>query len=236
MSNNIDLKKYFIQPDWPAPAHIKAYTSLRESNIGKEEGIDDAQLKHLLQFSHELIWIKQVHGAVAVKALPENHKTEADAVFTDTPNIMCGVQTADCLPVLITNRQGTHVAAIHAGWRGLSQGVIEATIAKLALPPAETLVWFGPAISPAKFAVRKDVYEAFTRDNPEAKQGFNKISSEHWLADLNTLGRQRLQKLGIKNIYGGEHCTHTDQKRFFSYRRDGKIVGRIVNLIWITDS
>jgi YfiH family protein len=231
---SVNLTELFIQPEWPAPAKIKAYTSLRQSEVSDANGIKKPELKQILNLPQEPVWIKQVHGTNAVKAIPENQATEADAIFTDKPETVCLVQTADCMPVFITNRLGTVVAAVHAGWRGLSQGIIEGTIAKLNMPADDILVWLGPSIGPEKFEVRQDVYDAFTSNHPEAVQAFHKINADQWLADLIMLARQRLASIGIKNIYGGAYCTHTDQERFFSYRRDGKLLGRIVNAIWIS--
>jgi YfiH family protein len=232
-----------IQPNWPAPACIKAYTTLRASEIGYMQiperspgNIDRALLSKTLQLPNEPIWLNQTHSTTAVPAILANDGRNADAVFTDETNRVCAVLTADCLPLLICNKQGTRVAAIHAGWRGLANGVIESTIEALNLPPEDILVWLGPAIGPSKFEVRQDVYDAFTQKDPHAAMAFCKISDEQWLGDLYTLARLRLQKFQITQIYGGEYCTHSDQDRFFSYRRDGKIIGSIVNLIWIADS
>lgn len=240
----IDIKDNFIQPDWPAPAHIKAYTSLRQSGVGlpqfesspkapKPGNLDRALLKTLLALPSDPIWVNQTHSTIALPAQPENDGKEADAVYSIESNRICAVLTADCLPVLICNKQGTQVAAIHAGWRGLANGVIEATLQKMDMPPSETLIWFGPAIGPTRFLVRKDVYDIFTQKNPEAAQGFRSVSEEQWLGDLYTLARLRLANLNLTQIYGGNYCTYSDQERFFSYRRDAGTPGRIVSLIWI---
>jgi YfiH family protein len=244
MTTTIDkISTHFIQPAWPAPACIKAYTTLRDSQIGymqKPErspgNIDRALLKKTLALPSQPTWINQVHSAIAVEAIASNEGVEADAVFTSETHRVCAILTADCLPLLICNRQGTRVAAIHAGWRGLANGVIEATIEALNLPADDILVWLGPAIGPSRFEVRKDVYDAFTQKDPRAAEAFYKISDTQWLANIYTLARLRLQKVHITQIYGGDLCTHSDQGNFFSYRRDGKIIGSIASLIWIADS
>jgi YfiH family protein len=244
MTTTIDeISTHFIQPVWPAPACIKAYTTLRDSQIGYMQrperspgNIDRALLKKTLMLPGEPTWINQVHSTIAVNAITSNDGVEADAVFTSETNRVCAILTADCLPLLICNRQGTRVAAIHAGWRGLANGVIEATIEALNLPPDDILVWLGPAIGPDKFEVRKDVYDAFIQKDPKAADAFDKISDTQWLANIYALARLRLQKFHITHIYGGDLCTHSDQDRFFSYRRDGKIIGSITSLIWIADS
>ncbi len=239
----IENNALFIQPSWPAPTGIKAYTTLRHSEIGYRQStertpgdIDRARLKNLLQLPNDPIWLNQVHSATAVEAIPAHDGLAADAVFTNQPNRVCAVLTADCLPVLVCNKQGTQIAAIHAGWRGLANGVIEATLQSLQIPPDETLVWLGPAIGPTKFEIRKDVYDIFTQKDPQATKALQAISDEQWLANMYTLARLRLQKCRISHIYGGEYCTYSDHDSFFSYRRDGKIIGSIVSLIWIGDS
>jgi YfiH family protein len=237
---------HFIQPDWPAPACIKAYTSLRNSRIGirQEEvtpeptvgDIDRSLLKKLLPLPHEPIWLKQTHSTIVVPAIPKNQGVEADASYASCPYEVCAVLTADCLPILLCQRDGTHVAAIHAGWRGLANGIIEATVDALQLPPDEILAWLGPAIGPSRFEVRKDVHDIFISHDPAAASAFTAFAEDHWLADIYALARQRLQKKGVHQIYGGDYCTHSEQERFFSFRREGRGVGRIVSLIWIEDS
>jgi YfiH family protein len=228
----------FILPDWPAPATIKAYTSLKESGIGNDDGKNSSRLNELLALPNEPYWLKQIHGADVIpasNALNSQHP-EADASYSDQPDTVCVVRTADCLPVFITNRQGTQVAAIHAGWRGLAADILPITLQKMGIVPAETLVWLGPGISGERFEVRKDVYDIFTGKNAANETAFKKISDEQWLLDLYAIARMQLQKQGVTQIFGGEYCTYSDPERFFSYRRDGKLTGRIISLIWIADS
>jgi polyphenol oxidase len=236
-----ELLHGFIQPVWPAPTTVKAFSSLRQSGVGQDPAVpmderDIALLKSALRIPAQPIWIKQIHGNIAIEASAESLTQEGDALFTDKPNQVCVIRTADCLPIFFTTTSGSHVAAIHAGWRGLASGVIEATLEKLPVLPQDILAWLGPGIGPERFEVRKDVYDIFTRNDPAAEAAFKKINSEHWLGDLFLLARQRLQKLGISQIFGGEYCTYSDPEHFFSYRRDGKLTGRIINLIWIQGS
>ena len=140
--------------------------------------------------------------------------------------------TADCLPLLITDKQGSCVAAIHAGWRGLCDGIIEATIKKLPVEPESLLVWLGPAIGPDVYEVGQEVYDAFINVEAKAKESFTDVSDGHWLFDIYQLATLRLNKMGVSHIYGGEHCTLSEEKDFFSYRRDG-VTGRMASLIWI---
>lgn len=238
------MKDLYIQPDWPAPSCIKAFTTLRQSNIGlrqletspeqaKAGNINRPLLKKTFNLLHDPIWILQNHTSIALEAKAENDGKIADALFTNKNQTVCAILTADCLPVLLCDRQGQHVAAIHAGWRGLANDVIESTLRALNLPPGDVVAWLGPAIGPEKFVVRKDVYDIFTQKHAEATVCFESVSAEQWLADIYQLARLRLNKQGINAIYGGGLCTHTDQERFFSFRRDGKILGNIVSVIWI---
>jgi len=225
------MQPFYIKPEWPAPPCVKAYTVLRYDHPERITAKTNPLL-HQLPLPDEPIWIKQTHSTTVLKALPEHREQEADATFTHEANRICAVLTADCLPILICHRQGTHVAAIHAGWRGLADGIIEETINALQQSPEDLIAWFGPAIGPDRFAVKKEVYDAFTLPHPEAAEAFKNIGPEHWLADIYALARLRLCKLGITQIYGGSFCTYQDKERFFSFRRDGALAGRMVSLIW----
>ena len=156
----------------------------------------------------------------------------ADAAFTTEPGVVATVMTADCLPLLICNRAGTEVAAVHAGWRGLAAGVIEQTLACFQSPAAELLVWLGPAIGPTAFEVGSEVRAIFMAQNPLVSDAFVALSAEKYLADLYQLARLRLQQSGVTAIYGAEYCTYSDQQRFFSYRRDGQ-TGRMASSVWL---
>ncbi len=221
------MTNHFIKPDWPAPTHIRAYSTLRSAGDVKA---NREQLKKILNLPTEPIWLKQTHSAIAIPALPENRDEIADASFTSHPKHICLVFTADCLPLLVCNRAGTHVAAIHAGWRGLASGVIENTLKALNLPADDLLVWLGPAIGPTKFEVGEDVHQLF--DSESQNMAFHPFN-QRWLADIFALARLQLQRLGVTHIYGGEHCTYSNEEWFFSYRRDGNFIGRMASLIYI---
>jgi YfiH family protein len=180
-------------------------------------------------------WLNQTHSNDIVE-LPSS-KLNADACFTKEKNIVCVVQTADCLPVLVTNKKGTIVAAIHAGWRGLLNGVIEKTLYKMNLPANELLVWLGPAISQNYFEVGNEVKNSFCEKHHEAKKAFQSALNQKWLANIYMLAKIRLHVFGVTHIYGGsitnDYCTYASQKDFFSFRRDGE-TGRMASLIWIS--
>lgn len=246
----------WLVPDWPAPANVRACCTTRQGgvsqapyagfNLGDHVGDDPravqanrAYLQQALSLPAQPAWLQQVHGTTVLR-LPQAkaHGAQADASVTAQPGRVCAVLTADCLPLLFCDRKGTAVAAAHAGWRGLAAGVIEATVAELAVAPEALLVWLGPAIGPAAFEVGEEVRQAFVAHDAQAAAAFtvsgtSATDSGRWLADLYALARQRLQRLGVTQIYGGGLCTYTDQQRFYSYRRDGT-TGRMASLIWLT--
>ena len=188
----------------------------------------------------EPAWLRQVHGAIAIDAslAVDGSLPEADAAWTATPGRVCAVQVADCLPVLLCDRDGERVAAVHAGWRGLAGGVVEATIAASGLRPERTIAWLGPAIGPRHFEVGDDVRDAFVDGagfTADAVRGaFAPHASGKWLADLPLLARIRLRAAGIGDVRASDLCTVGDPDRFYSYRRDG-VTGRMVAVIWIED-
>jgi YfiH family protein len=193
-----------------------------------------ARLRQRLRLPAEPLWLNQVHGnavvetdAAAAAACPA-----ADASFSRGAGGVCAVMTADCLPVLLCDRQGSVVAAAHAGWRGLAGGVLEATVASLGVEPRQLLAWLGPAIGPAAFEVGAEVRAAFADVHAAAAAAFVARPDGRWLADIYHLARIRLAAAGIESVYGGGFCTFTDAARFYSFRRD-KITGRMVSLIWL---
>lgn len=220
----------FILPRWSAPTNIKAFSTLR--NCWSQQ-FGFAQLGERLQLPTEPIWLKQVHGNRVLVAENKNQGEMADGSFTRQIRQICAVVTADCLPILICNQEGTEVAAIHAGWRGLAAGIIEQTLTHLKSPPDRLLVWLGPAIGPEKFEVGDDVYIAFTTSHPSSATGFKALEKTQWLANLYTLAKIRLAEHGVLKIYGGEFCTYSQEELFFSYRRDQGQRGRMASLIWI---
>lgn len=239
-----------ITPDWPAPRWIKAYTTTRVGgfshapynslNIAMHVGdnLDDVSknrqlLQNSLHLKNPIIWLEQVHGNTAISADYPINSFTADAIYSKIELTVCAVQTADCLPLLVCSSSSYSVAAIHAGWKGLSKGIIETTIEALALPPSDILVWLGPAIGPQAFIVGEEVFQSFMDNDQAAEAAFQAIENKKWQANLYKLAQQRLNKLGIISLYGGNYCTFSDNLRFFSYRRD-HITGRMLSLIWIS--
>jgi YfiH family protein len=188
----------------------------------------------------EPLWLDQVHGvrvqAVEGPAVPGAVPPVADAAVTAQPGVVLAVLSADCLPVLLTNRQASVVAAVHAGWRGLAGGVIENAVAaarRLSPEATEWMAWLGPAIGPAAFEVGEDVLDAFERIDPGASVFFvpGAVAGK-WQADLFGLARRRLTQAGVAQIHGGGICTVSNPRRLYSYRRD-RTTGRLASLIWI---
>ena len=243
----MSIARDWITPDWPAPARVKAFITTRAGgisrapydsfNLGDHVGDapgDVASNRALLSvyLPTAPVWVCQVHGTNVVVADNVESVVEADAAHTAKPGIVCAVLTADCLPVLICDRNGSQVAAVHAGWRGLSQSIIERTIAAMRVPPPELLVYLGPAIGPSRYEVGDDVRDEFLKDDPDAITAFLPTANDKWLANLYELAQLRLRRLGVEDIYGGDCCTFEDAERFFSFRRDGK-TGRMAALIWL---
>jgi hypothetical protein len=238
----------WIIPDWPAPSWVKAVTTTRTGGVSVgayasmnlAEHVADAplavaenrrRLREQLALPAEPVWLQQVHGRGIVAADDELPGAEGDGAVSRIPGQVCVVMTADCLPVLLCDRAGTRVAAVHAGWRGLAGGVIEAAVAALECPGNSVLAWLGPAIGPQAFEVGTEVRAAFVAQMPAAAEAFTP-QGERWRADLYRLAYQRLAALGITEVYGGGLCTYEDAARFYSYRRDGA-TGRMATLIWL---
>ncbi|OOF71014.1 peptidoglycan editing factor PgeF [Rodentibacter caecimuris] len=243
-----------IIPNWSVPRSVQAFSTTRKGgvslppfnsfNLGDHVGDDKSAVKInrtlLVEqnvLPHLPLFLTQIHSTKVIH-LPHTEKdVNADAVYTNQPNQVCLVMTADCLPVLLTNKQGNEVAAAHAGWRGLCNGILEETVRQFRCTPNEIIAWLGPAIGPNAFQVGKDVVEQFVSIDPIAKQAFKIDSSQpdKYLGNLYQLATQRLNALGIFQISGGEYCTFTEKERFFSFRRE-KQTGRMASLIWFREN
>ncbi|MBB3324968.1 purine nucleoside phosphorylase YfiH [Atlantibacter sp. RC6] len=238
-----------IIPDWPLPPGVAACSSMRiggvstgpyaSLNLGAHCGdnADDVEenrrrLFAAAQMPSRPVWLEQVHGNAVLRLTGEPYASKrADASWSDTPGTVCAVMTADCLPVLFCNQAGSEVAAAHAGWRGLCDGVLEATLASFNDRPENIMAWLGPAIGPQAFEVGDDVRDAFIAKDSQAASAFRPVG-EKYFADIYQLARQRLTTAGVTKIYGGDRCTFTEKDDFFSYRRD-RITGRMASFIWL---
>ncbi|WP_297528071.1 peptidoglycan editing factor PgeF [Thiohalobacter sp.] len=238
----------WIEPDWPAPPGVRALSTLRSGGVSRgpfaefnlADHVDDdpaavaanrALLRRAAGLPAEPCWLLQVHGRGVIPAGEGPAAGPADGSWTDRPGRVCVVLTADCLPVLLARRDGSAVAALHAGWRGLAAGVLEAGVAALG-GGAGLVAWLGPAIGPDHFEVGPEVRDAFLAADAGAAAAFRPAARPgHLLADLYLLARQRLARAGVGSVHGGGECTFADAKRFYSYRRDG-VTGRMATLVW----
>ena len=213
------MSQDWISADWPAPSNIVAGTILRDSDY---------------DLPAEPQWLNQVHGDRVVHAGSadfDEGPPDADAIFGDKAGDICVVATADCLPVLLCSMDGAEIAAVHAGWRGLSAGVIEATLAAMSSLPGNLIVWFGPAISQSAFEVGDEVRQQFGSWGRPDSPHFTANERGRWQADLVGLATARLRQSGVSAVYGCGLCTYTDEARFYSFRRDGS-TGRLLSFIF----
>ncbi len=242
MSNDQD----FIFPEWPAPANVKAVQTTRKGgvslapfntgNLAAHVNDNALHVSHNRQLLSQYlpnapVWLNQVHGTHVVDAEETNCIPDADASFSKKTHVVCVSMTADCLPVLLCDDAGTVVTAIHAGWRGLCDGVIEASVKALQVNAVNLMAWLGPAIGPQAFQVGAEVRAQFIAKDTQAESAFIQ-HGDQYLGDLYKIARQRLYHLGITRVYGGNLCTYTDSARFFSFRRDGE-TGRMATFIWL---
>ena len=244
-----------IKPEWAAPVHIHAYSTTRLGGVSKGDFLglnvglhvnDNPQhvsLNRSLLANHfptapNFCWLNQTHSTTLVK-LSKNtpQKMNADASWTTSKERVSVVMTADCLPILVTNKQGSFVAAIHAGWRGLYDGIIEKTIEsicnELAISHDQLLVWLGPCIGPNAFEVGDEVRDEFIKKDAQASTAFiHGKEKGKWLADLHLLAKLRLVNFNGISITESHLCTFNDSELFYSYRRDQQ-TGRLATFIWI---
>jgi polyphenol oxidase len=251
-------KTNHIIPNWPAPANVRACITTRNggvsvapyasNNFGLHVGDDlqavtqnRATLCELLGLSKTPQWLEQIHGVKVVDAKSDGLVRTADGSYSTEKGQACLVMTADCLPILLCDQNGSQVAAIHCGWRSLAKGITARALDKFSGSPKNILAYLGPAISQPHFEVGVDVLEAFFESalSPEHADAIAKafISSPrplHFYADIYALARAELNALGVTRIYGGDYCTFAQADDFYSYRRD-KVTGRMASLIWLAE-
>jgi len=213
-----------------ATKDLPASVAQNERLVAGELGVPAADIR----------WAYQVHGNDVrhAESLPVNEPLGAtavtgDALVSHTPGLVCGVKVADCMPVLFAAIDGSVVAAAHAGWRGLSSGVLERTVKECQVAPPLLVAWLGPCIGPQSFEVGEDVRDAFVRHDPAAAPHFtSRTEPGKFLCDLWAIARQRLIACGVTNIVVSELCTYSRPDLFFSHRRDG-VTGRMAAFVWI---
>jgi len=250
------LSEHLIRPRWPAPANVKAVITTRgggcsaapydSNNLGLHVGDQEADVLENRQLLLAALglrqppqWLEQIHGAKVVEALPDGLVRTADGCYSHQPGVACVVMTADCLPVLLCDRQGRQVAAAHAGWRGLAKGILASTVESFAADPATIMAYLGPAISVDQFEVGIEVLEAYC-ESARSQEQLEAITAAfrpsmrplHFYADIYALARAELAALGVRDVYGGDYCTYSEVERFYSYRRESQ-TGRMASLIWL---
>ncbi|MDX1375028.1 MAG: peptidoglycan editing factor PgeF [Burkholderiales bacterium] len=239
-----------IVADWEVAPRVRTLVTTRTGgvsagphaslNLGLRCGdADQAVLENRRRLAEWLpakpVWLRQVHGRGVLRARPEHasgDEHEADAAVTTYAGTVCAVLVADCMPVFLADARGEAVGVAHAGWRGLSAGVLEAAVAAFPCTPARLAAWLGPAIGPRVYEVGEEVRAAFLAADPRAAAAFARTRPGHWLADLYALARQRLSACGVGQVGGGGFCTYSEPARFYSYRRDG-VTGRMAALAWL---
>jgi len=239
----------WLEPDWPRPPGVRVISTLRTggasegpyaslnlaAHVGDRPGAvaeNRARLRAAAGLPDEPLWLEQVHGVEVLEHQGTPAVRSADASVAFERGRVCAVMTADCLPVVLADRAGTRVGVAHAGWRGLLAGVIEATIVCLGRDPQDLQAWLGPAIGAAAFEVGAEVREAYARRSAILTGAFTPNLHGRYQADLHGLARTVLAEAGVDAVYGGGWCTHADEDRFFSYRRDGT-TGRMATLAWL---
>lgn len=248
-----DTEIAWLQPEWDAPPRVRVVSTLRTGGVSKGEYAqlnlanhvgDDlqavrenrARLSAAAGLPGAPLWLDQVHGTTVAEhpgALAEGiTPPQADAAVTFASGRVCSVMTADCLPVVLTDRAGSRVGVAHAGWRGLAGGVLEATVQALRVHPDQLLAWLGPAISQTAFEVGPEVRAAFVARSVANADAFVVNAAGRYQADLYALARNALGAAGVRYISGGGVCTSSDSQRFFSFRRDGR-TGRMATLAWL---
>jgi len=234
--------------DWPAPPGVRVVSSFRSGgasappyeslNLGDHVGDDPRvvaenrrRLKAAAGLPAEPVWLEQVHGVNVADLDSQAHQGPADAAISRRPLRVCAILTADCLPLVFASESGETIGAAHAGWRGLKDGVIGATVRAMGVPPPQLSVWLGPAIGPRHFEVGAEVCETFLRLDPQDADAFERNARGRFMADLALLARRQLGRLGISRIHGDPECTYSRADRYFSHRRDGN-TGRQGTFIW----
>jgi hypothetical protein len=241
------MKTKYIAPIWPAPKNLSAFATTRKggyslppfdsfnlaNHVGDNEALvlkNRALLRETLELPSEPVWLNQQHTNIVVDAAnPET--LNADGAYTNQKNIVCVAMTADCLPVLLCDEKGHEIAALHAGWRGLFNGIIESGVRRFQSERKNMMAWLGPAISSPYFEVGEEVRDAFIHQNAELKESFIENDPKKFLMDVYKIARNQLQQLGVTKIYSDHYCTFKQRDLFYSYRRDN-VTGRIATLIW----
>ena len=237
-----------IKAQWPLKSRIQVVVTTRMGGCSAPpyESLNMAQHVHddkrhvqenrhrvasALVLPNEPMWLNQVHGHRVLTDTQYRPGIEADGMIVTRPQTVAAIMTADCLPVVIAHQSENFGVALHCGWRSLAAGIIETAMGQL--PQGRYSAWLGPAISHKHFQVGDDVREVFSNKDEQLTRCFTPDSDTlgKWYLDLYQVARGVLAAAGVSAVFGGDFCTYSDRKRFFSYRRDG-LCGRMATLVW----
>lgn len=246
-----------VPAQWPMAGGVHAFTTVRHGagsslppfdhfNLGNRTAADGDDPSTVDRNRAELVerfglpsaphWLRQVHGTDVIRfgqaAVAQGEEPVADACVTAEPGVVLSILTADCLPVVFAAEDGSEIGVAHAGWRGLAGGVLENTVAAMHSTADRLVAWMGPAAGPQAYEIGVDVFDAFVAQDASTESAFAATRPGHWRVDLYALARQRLARLGITRVYGGDLCTISDPLRFYSHRRDAR-TGRMATLVWM---
>jgi YfiH family protein len=247
--SEVNQSECWITADWPVPDHVHAGCSTRiggiskppydELNLGMHVGdhkTDVLKNRELLiqtiALPAEPAWLQQLHGNRVISLDRETHEPMADGAYASQPGLICTVLTADCVPVLLCSDDGREIAAVHAGWRGFSKDIIGGAVQRFSTTCKHISAWIGPCIDGQHYETDENVKESCLAIPGTGENAFLPSRPGHYLTDLKALVRQRLQEMGVGRIYGGQFCTYTHSRLFFSCRREGT-TGRFASLIWM---
>lgn len=225
-----------INPAWQSATPFDGFNLAL--HVGDDAYIVQQQRIELLKAlqphgAQRLVWLEQTHST-CVHEVTEHSQPflpiHADAIITRQTGVACMIMTADCLPIVLSNADGSEVGCIHAGWRGLLNGIIENTVSAMQSPAV--FAWLGAAIGATRFEVGAEVYNAFTQHNPAAASAFLAQGAGQYLADIYQLAGQRLQRLGVQHISGATQCSYQQTDLFYSYRHTPK-TGRMGTFVMI---
>ena len=195
-------------------------TSLRTSPTTRSASRPTApELRDLLALPADPHWLDQAHGNRILDLDLEPGRVDADAAYTASAGRVCAVQSADCLSLLLCNFDGTEIAAVHAGWRGLLAEIIGAAVARFKSEPEALMAWLGPAICVDHYEVSGDIQARFAARNRAYADAFSRRGPQHHL-DLTQVARIQLAQCGVTRVYGGGQCTFARSDDYYSYRRD----------------
>lgn len=245
----LEISDRYILPQWPAPKNVQAFCSTRKGGVSKapfdsfnmgmhvgDNPSDVLKNRNQLPVPSAPYWLNQTHSVDVVEAsvAGSGDIVTADGSYTTAINRVCAVMTADCLPILLCNQSGTQVFAVHAGWRGLVDGIIASTLSKVSTKNSDYMAWIGPGISQRAFEVGEDILHQFQDFDfaiiPASPEGV----ATKYMVDLVAIAKYQLQQAGVTAVFGGDFCTYQQTTEFFSYRRDGK-TGRMVTAIWLSE-